>query len=172
MVIGRIGGPYGVQGWVRVNSFTDPPGNLIDYSPWCLCPAAGVVDSLPLDNPGWREIPVLDVRAHQQAYVARLEGVADRTAAERLKGYWVGVRASLFEPAGRDEFYWRDLVGMSVWNQVGVCLGLVDRLFETGAHDIIVVKGEQGEVLIPFHRQFVLDVDLVERRVRVDWALE
>ena len=74
VVIGRIGGPYGVQGWVRVNTFTDPPRNLIDYSPWCLCPAAGVVDSLPLDDPGWREVPVLDVRAHQQAYVARLEG--------------------------------------------------------------------------------------------------
>ena len=72
------------------------------------------------------------------------KAIADRTAAERLKGYWVGVRASLFEPAGRDEFYWRDLVGMSVWNQVGVCLGLVDRLFETGAHDIIVVKGDAG----------------------------
>ena len=171
VIVGRIGAPYGVQGWVRVNTFTDPPQNLIDYAPWWLAPAAGIVDAAETAEPSWREIPVLEARLHQQGYVARLAGIDDRTAAERLQGYWIGVRTSQFQAPDEDEFYWRDLVGMSVWNLDGLRLGDVDRLFETGAHDIIVVNGAQGEILIPFHRQFVIDVDLDLRRLQVDWTL-
>lgn len=169
IVIGRLGAPYGVKGWVRVNTFTDPPENLLEYAPWWL---NGMSDreQPPLDpQQGWHKVDVIEVRAHQQGFVARLAGVEDRTAAERMQGVWIGVRAEQLAEAGEDEYYWRDLVGLTVLDTAGRCLGRVERLFETGAQDVIVVKGEAGETLIPFHRKFVLDVDLAQNRLLVDW---
>lgn len=169
IVIGRVGAPYGVKGWVRVHTFTDPPENLLDYAPWWLN-AASNRDSPPLDpQQGWKKVAVIEARAHQQGFVAHLTGVEDRTAAERMQGVWIGVQADQLAATAEDEYYWRDLVGLAVFNGAGRRLGTVDRLFETGAQDVMVVKGDTGETLIPFHRNFVLEVDLPQKRLLVDW---
>ncbi|MCB1683070.1 MAG: ribosome maturation factor RimM [Pseudomonadales bacterium] len=169
IVIGRVGAPYGVKGWVRVSTFTDPPENLLDYRPWWLN-ATSHQDSPPLDpDEGWRKVDVVEARPHQQGFVAHLRGVDDRTAAERMQGVWIGVQADQLAETAEDEYYWRDLVGLTVFNSAGHRLGTVDRLFETGAQDVMVIKGDSGETLIPFHRNFVLEVDLAGNRLLVDW---
>lgn len=170
VVVGRIQGPYGIKGWVHVASFTDPRDNIEAYSPWLLGSASGRRD--------WRAVDVEQIRPHKQGYVAKLAGVDDRSAAEGLKGHLIGVpEASLPLPAP-DEYYWRDLIGCTVTNTDGTCLGRVRELIETGVHDVLVIDpaegqpAEEGDVLIPFHAEYVLGVDMEAGDIRVDWPLQ
>jgi len=103
---------------------------------------------------------------------AKLQGVDDRDGAEALRGLQVAVPRSELPEAGEDEYYWSDLIGLSVVNQQGVVLGKVTELMETGANDVLVVEGEHGQRLIPFVGQFVLNVNLAEASISVDWGLD
>lgn len=170
IVVGRIQGPYGIKGWVHLSAYTDPASNLLDYRPW-------QIQSRP-DAASWRTLEVAETRAHKKGYVARFEGVTDRTAAERLKGQLIGVSENqLPEPAVGD-YYWKDLVGVGVVDGQGASLGQVASLIETGAHDVLVVQqrqdaehsvNEMKEILIPFHPRYVVEVDLAAGRIQVDW---
>ena len=143
---------------MRLTSFTDPPDNLLHYAPWFLRRSGG-----------WRPVEVREIRAHGDGFVAALAGIEDRDAAQTVGGCEIGVPASSFSPPARDEFYWRDLIGLHVVNDDGAMLGTVARLIETGAHDVLVVAGER-ERLIPFVRQFVTEVIPDRNLLRVDWT--
>ncbi len=158
VVVGQVGGAHGVRGWVRLTSYTDPPGNLLQYRPWFLRCAGE-----------WRGIEVLEARPRGEGFVAWFSGIQDRDAALALRGSEVGVPASSFPPADPGETYWRDLIGLRVVNRDGTALGIVERLIETGAHDVLVVKGER-ERLIPFAREFVTEVLREQGLLRVDWT--
>lgn len=196
MVVGRIQGPYGIKGWVHVASFTDPRENILNYRPWQLAPAGiavSVADSgkkgearpIPEPTPGsisWPTLEVDQIRPHKQGYVARLVGIEDRNAAEKLKGRLIGVSEQQFPAPEAGEYYWRDLVGARVVNADGQTLGEVDVLLETGAHDVLVIKATSGsegerveELLIPFHPSYVEEVDvgqdIGQGLIRVNWDL-
>ena len=102
--------------------------------------------------------------------VIKLEGCNDRNQAEALVGAKIAVyRNQLPQLEGPGHFYWADLKGLQVVNTAGVELGVVDYLLETGANDVLVVKGDQ-ERLIPYlWKQVVQDVDLSAKRILVDW---
>lgn len=156
--MGRIAGAYGVRGWVRITAFTEQPDGLLDYAPWFL-----------RRNGDWHEAEVIDARAHGKGLVAQLAGCADRDAAMALTGTEIGVHRSQLPAAGDDEYYWNDLIGLQVVTQAGRELGSVDHLIETGAHDVLVVRGER-EILVPFVTgQVVKAVDLAAGVIRVDW---
>lgn len=163
VVLGRIAGLYGVRGWVRVRSWTEPREALLDYREWLV----GSGDS-------WELKPVAEAKVHGKGLIARLEDMDDRDAAARLVGADVAVpRERLPEPA-EGEYYWADLEGLEVRHRDGRVLGRVDRLIETGAHDVLVVRpgaaGHDSEVLIPFvPGEFVLGVDLAAGIIDVDW---
>ncbi len=160
VVVGRIQGPYGIKGWVHIASFTDPKENIQSYGPWQLAEQS--------QQSSWRQAEVESIRPHKQGYVAKLAGIDDRNDAEAAKGLLIGVaEANLPEPAS-GEYYWRDLIGAEVVNADGQSFGRVDSLIETGAHDVLVIKPAAGdEVLIPFHAEYVLEVDA--GLIRVDW---
>ncbi|MEZ5558331.1 MAG: ribosome maturation factor RimM [Pseudomonadales bacterium] len=166
VVVGRIGGAYGVQGWVRVTSFTEPAGNLLDYRPW-----------RAQQRDRWSDVEVLDVRTHGSGLVARLGGVTDRDAAQRLAGCLIAVPRAALPATEADEYYWRDLIGLEVRDRDGALLGYVDHLLETGAHDVLVVQNRaesdtrppSSPRLIPFVAQFVVRVDLAAGELIVDW---
>ncbi len=147
-----------MSGWVRLISYTVPPENLLRYRPWYLC-RAGV----------WDAVDVREIRMHGDGFVARLADIADRDAASAVGGSEIGVLASSFPPAQAGEYYWRDLIGLCVVNGDGTPLGVVQWLIETGAHDVLVVSGEQQR-LIPFVRQFVTEVLPDQKLLRVDWT--
>ncbi len=163
--IGRIAGPHGIKGWVKISSFTDPAQNVFGYAPWILRDPKG--------GRSTTQVGVLESRAHGKGWVARLEGVADRNAAELLKGLEIVVdRESMPEP-DEGQYYWADLEGMQVEDKVGRVLGRLDHMLETGSADVMVIVGEQqGERhLIPFIMgDTVVAVDLEARCIRVDWA--
>lgn len=167
VVVGRIQGPYGIKGWVHVASFTDPKENIQSYCPWYLGSQSG--------EPDWQPAGLESIRPHKHGYVAKLSGVDDRIAADAVKGRLIGVpETSLPEPES-GEYYWRDLIGAEVTNTEGRVLGAVADLIETGAHDVLVIKrsvsGEDSaeDVLIPFHTNYVLEVDMAAKRIQVDW---
>lgn len=158
VIVGSIGGPYGVKGWVRVNSFTEPPGNLADYGPWLL-----------QNEARWREAHPQSVRAHGSGLVALFPGVDDRNGAAALTGTQLGVRRAMLPDPEEEEYYWRDLEGLEVVDQRGRRLGWISYLMDTGAHPVVVVEGEHGECLIPFVERHVVGVDLANGRLNVDW---
>jgi 16S rRNA processing protein RimM len=156
--VGRISGVFGIRGWVRVFSYTDPRDNVLQYSPWLV--------TLP-DGP--RPFAVRDGHAHGAGVVAALDGVDTREAAAALIGCELEVeREALGEPAA-GQYYWADLEGLAVVTRAGVPLGTVRRLFATGANDVMEVVGERRHLLPFVPGQVVLDVDLPGRTVVVDW---
>jgi 16S rRNA processing protein RimM len=158
VVMGRVAAPFGVKGWIKVQPFCENPETLMDNAFWRI----GRDDAQ-------RSFEVVAVQPHGKALIARLAGVDDREAAFALRGLDIALpRAVLPEPEA-DTFYWADLLGLAVFNREGVALGHVERLLETGAHDVLVVKGRR-EHLIPFVAPIVGDVDLETRRIEVDWG--
>jgi 16S rRNA processing protein RimM len=161
IVVGKIAGVFGVRGWVKVISYTDPREGILDYSPWML------------EHGGAQEMrKVLDGRVHGAGIVAQLERCTDRDQAAALMNATVSVERSQLPEAAEGEYYWADLVGLEVVTTQGVSLGRVAELFETGANDVLVVRGDR-ERLIPFIRgQVIKDIDLKARRMQVDWDPE
>jgi 16S rRNA processing protein RimM len=158
LLMGRIAAPYGVRGWVRVAAFTAVAENLLAYTPWFL-----------KRDGRWQAVEVLAGRQHGTGLVVQLAGCADRDAAAALSGTDIGVYRSQLPAPGADEYYWSDLVGLQVVTRAGVHLGVVDHLIETGANDVLVVRGERVR-LVPFVRQQVIQsVDLEAGEIRVDW---
>jgi 16S rRNA processing protein RimM len=157
VILGRISGVYGVQGWVKVYSETRVREDILGYERWLLRRAGG-----------WQPLRLIDGRMQGATVIARLEGVNDRDAARALIGTEIAVQRRDLPPAQPGEYYWSDLEGLKVVNLDGVELGTVSHLFETGANDVLVVVGER-ERLIPFTRDAVKDVDLQARLLRVDW---
>ncbi len=126
----------------------------------------------PKARPDWRAVVPEAKDEHSGALIAKLPGVADRDAAFALKGRRIAVPKSLF-PASRveeDEYYWADLIGLTVKNRQGELLGCIEGLLDLGPHQVLKVKAESGEVLIPFVAQYVDKVDIAAKLVTVDWG--
>lgn len=154
VVVGEISGLHGLEGWVKVLSYTQPRDNISRYSPWRV---------------GGRPLLVEQSKRQGKAIVVKLEGIDHRDAAEPLVGHAIEVDRASFEPLQPGHYYWTDLIGLKVINTEGKELGRVASLLETGAHDVLVVAGER-ERLIPFALDAVVkSVDLESGTVCVDW---
>lgn len=160
VAVGRIAGLYGVRGWVKVFSYTRPRDAILNYRPWLIA-----------QNSGWREFEVNEGRVHGRGIVARLGECTDRDMAAQLVGAEIAVRLQQFPAAAENEYYWAELEGLRVVNLAGIELGRVSHLFETGANDVMVVRGEH-EYLIPFAHAIVRRVDREAGVIHVDWDAE
>ncbi|WP_416224209.1 ribosome maturation factor RimM [Thiohalophilus sp.] len=163
MVLGHISGLFGIQGWVKVYSHTEPRDNILRYSPWYL--------SIEGE---WRPYPVAQGKQHGKTLIAQLEQCPDRDSAAALVGCKIAVTRQQLPALEEGEYYWRDLLGLRVINLADVDLGQVTNLMETGANDVLVVEsqgdGEKHERLIPFIREQVIkNVDIGQGVIRVDW---
>jgi len=158
LLIGRVSGLYGVRGWVKLFSYTDPKANLLEFR------------DLQLGSGDERRPAVLaEGRAQGKTLVGRFEGVTDRDQAARLVGAEIAIRRAQLPETAADEVYWTDLIGLEVVNVHGESLGTVDRLLATGANDVLVLRGDT-ERLIPFLRGTVVkDIDQAAGRITVDW---
>jgi 16S rRNA processing protein RimM len=162
LTVGRIVGIHGVEGWVKLESWTEPRLRIFSYRPWRLTLAGS-------------EFEVAAAQGHEQGkgMVARLPGYDDRDAAAKLIGATIQVPRSALPKPRRGEYYWSDLEGLAVVNVDGVDFGKVSHLFSTGANDVLVVQDGIRERLIPFVTgQFVKEVDLKAGRITVDWDPE
>jgi 16S rRNA processing protein RimM len=158
VTLGRISGVYGVRGWLRVHSYTEPRDNILRFARWMLL------------HQGERR--VIDVEATRYAggsVLAKLAGVDDRDVARGWIGAEIAVERQELPPCEPGEYYWADLEGLSVVTADGERLGSVDHLIATGAHDVIVLDGAPGR-MIPFVAdRIVRKVDLDTGEIVVDW---
>ncbi|NND45149.1 MAG: ribosome maturation factor RimM [Xanthomonadales bacterium] len=154
--LGYVSGVHGVQGWVKIHSWTDPLEAILEYRPWRV-------------GENQEPVEVIEGRRQGKTLVARLPGVTDRDQAQAWVGREIAVlRQQLPEPAG-EHWYWADLVGLEVINTDGDRLGRIERMMETGANDVMVVSGET-EILVPFvPGVYVVSVDIEAGTVVVDW---
>ena len=162
VIIGRVAGVYGVRGWVKVLSSMEPPEAMLDHPSW----------RLRRGGSEWRIMTLVEGRSHGKGILAHLESCDDRDVARALIGAEIAVPRSELPDPEPNRFYWADLEGLTVRTVAGVALGVVDHLLETGANDVLVVKGER-ERLIPYIRDaVVIEVDLDQGMILVDWDPE
>lgn len=155
VALGEVAGVFGVRGWVRVRSDTRPPEAILDYPQWHVAGA---------------EHECLEGRAHGPGLIVRLAGVEDRDAALALVGCTISVPRSALPDPEPGSWYWVDLIGLQVVDTRGGVIGEVRGLMETAAHDVLVIDGPEGEVLVPFVQgPIVRGVDLDGGRITVDW---
>jgi len=168
--VGRITAVYGIKGWVKVHSYTEPQDNLFEYQPWFIKTKHGV-----------KQIEIDEARPHGDSYVAHIVGVDDRDLAASYTAADIAVERDLLPELEDGEYYWNQLEGLVVLSSFTgepQRLGVVSKILETGANDVLVVKGDvqsvdQRERLIPYvPEQFVLNVDLDRGEILVDWDPE
>ena len=158
VAMGYIAGLYGIRGWVKVVSHTEPVEGIIDYAPLYY----GRQDR-------WTVLTIERARVHGKGMVIKFAGYEDRDAAAALVAYEIAVRRDQLPELPPGEYYWADLQGLRVVTVDGVDLGAVERLFETGANDVLVVQGDR-ERLIPFLQGDVIkEIDLQRGAMCVDW---
>lgn len=166
VVLGKIIDAYGLRGAVKVLPFADDPLSWSKLPHWWLGKEGSQPDT-------WKQVRLLRCKAHSDVLVAELEALSDRDASEALRGMLVGVPRVLMPEAGKDEYYWADLIGAQVVNTHDQSLGHVLGLIETSANDVLRVGDAEGvERLLPFVASVVLDVDLGQQRIRVDWEAD
>ena len=158
LLMGRISGVLGVQGWLKLHSYSRPLDAIFEYRPWLL-----------RHNGKESTLKVAEWRPQGRGLVFRTPSSEDRNAAEALIGGEIWVARSVLPAAEPGEYYWADLEGLSVWTAEGVDLGTVDHLVATGANDVLVVQGERQR-LIPFVMgRHVISIDVSARQIIVDW---
>jgi 16S rRNA processing protein RimM len=160
---------WGVKGWFKLTPHSASPEALFSARTWFLLPSERGVPKFS----GPLVLQIGQVKAHGDAIVATTPEVPDRNAAEQLKGARIFVSRAEFPPPEEGEYYWVDLMGLSVVNREGVLLGEVADLMAAGPQTTLVVQQTEGdkvhERLIPFVDAFVDAVDLPARRITVDW---
>ncbi|MEO7338109.1 MAG: ribosome maturation factor RimM [Caldimonas sp.] len=180
--VGRVIDAWGVKGWIKVHPFSQDPQALIRSHRWFVRPPddAGRVRPAGVQPTYPKSLDITQVRQHGDGVIALPRGSADRSAAEALRGARLFVGCSDFPAVDPDEFYWVDLIGLSVVNRDGIVLGTVAGLMDTGPQSVLQVRPEDAgdatagdtDKLIPFVAAYVDDVNLEQRRITVDWGVD
>ena len=158
VVLGRVGAPFGVQGWVKVTSYTEPAGGIANYPHWTLVRGGEA-----------RQVRVMESKRAGQSEAVRLEGVETREAAQALNGSDVQVDRSELPATGPKDHYLHDLVGLEAVNRDGVPLGRVSGFLDLPAHPVAVLVDGKRERLVPVVPERLVAVDLDAGRVTFDW---
>lgn len=167
ILAGKISAAYGIKGWVKVYSYTDPIEHILSYAPWLL-KRRSTEKLLKLDNG----------KTHGKGIVVLPEGFQDRNQAEELIGYEIWVDKHALPKLDQDDYYWHQLKGLAVINEADECLGVIDQMLETGANDVIVVSPTKDSIddqerLIPWvEPEFIRQVDLANEKILVTWSAE
>ena len=156
--VGKISGVFGVKGWVKVFSYTDVREDILDYAPWLLKKANAI-----------KNIDVVDGGLHGNAVIAKLDGIDDRDAAAALMGFDIFISPDQLPEPDEGEYYWSDLIGLSVVNQEGIELGKISSLMETGANDVVIIDGEKQHCIPFLQGHTILNIDLEKGLMLVDW---
>jgi 16S rRNA processing protein RimM len=195
--LGRIADPYGIKGWLNILPHSADSAALKNAKIWFIqlpvvggfaasvraanaSSAKGIKPSPPTDL---KAVRIAQSKMHSGRVVVEIQGLSDRNLAEALKGGSIWVSRSQFPPLKKGEYYWIDLVGLSVMNREGACLGTVDEVMDHGAHPILVVTpmpsdavdetaAPTEEILIPFVPVYIDEVSLADKKISVDWQAD
>lgn len=165
VLVGKINGLFGLQGWMKVYSWMRPPQQIFDFACWWLVPENA---SQAATTAQYR---LRSSQRHGKGLVVQLQDCESRDQAAQLVNRQIFVAAAEFGPLPKGEYYWHQLIGLEVRNQDQKLLGVVEELLETGANDVLVIAGDRQR-LLPYIPTVVIAVDISQRRILVDWDLE
>ena len=157
LLVGKINGFFGVQGWVKIFSYTEPRKNILEYQPWFF-----------VDNGVYKVIEVTAGREQSKTIVAHVKGIDNRDQAGQLIWKSLYIDKDQLPELDDDEHYWHELAGFRVINKNAVDLGVVDYLVDTGSNNVLVIKGDK-EHWIPYIEPYLVSVDKQNRVISVDW---
>ena len=157
LLVGKINGFFGVQGWVKIFSYTKPRKNILEYQPWYL-----------IDNETYKVIEITSGREQSKTIVAQLKGINNRDEAVQLIGKDLYINKDQLPELDNDSLYWHELTGFRVINKNEVNLGMVDYLVDTGSNHVLVTKGDT-EHWVPYIEPFLVSVDKQKKVIIVDW---
>jgi len=171
--MGYIGAPWGIKGWFKVAAFSPQPDTLLQARQWHVQPG-GQRHSPHGAAPACLLLSIAGVRTFSRGVAATSSAIADRTAAEALRGARIFMPRSDFAPPPADEYYWVDLLGAAVVNRQGVPLGRVKNLLGSGAQTTLVLTrpASARECLIPFVAAYIDRVDLPAKTIVADWQAD
>ncbi len=160
VVIGKIGATFGIKGWLKIQSFTENKFDITEFFPWFI-----------EQGNKWKEIEIEETRDHGKIIIAKFVGINNPEDARLLTGKKIAIPSSQLPTLKKNEYYWRDLEGLTVKNKNGEILGTLIYLMKTGGNDVMVIKNDK-EYAIPYLPDtVVISVDLKERVIVVDWEL-
>ena len=157
LLVGKINGFFGLQGWVKVFSYTNPRTNILNYSPW----------SIKVDG-NFQSIDITSGREQSKTIVANIKGIDNREDSQKFIGQDIYINKEQLPELTQGEYYWHELIGFDVINKDEEQLGTVDYFVETGANDVLVVKGKK-EYWIPYIEPFLVSIDSKNNKILVDW---
>lgn len=161
IIIGRFGRPHGIKGFVTVHSFTEPRDNILSYTDWHI-----------FLNKCWQPVKLLHVEAHNKTIIAQVEGYPERESVIRLTNADIAVQRAQLAKLTPGEFYWHELIGMTVVNKKGELFGKVVEIMPTGANDVLIVQGERKHLIPYLLDQFVLEINPEQQIITVDWDMD
>lgn len=161
VVIGRFGRAHGIKGLITVHSFTDPRDNILRYTDW----------HAYIDHQ-WKLLKILHLEVRDKAILAHIEGYHEREQVARLTNAEIAVSQDQLPALQPGEYYWHELIGMQVINQQGQLLGQLIEMLPTGANDVLVVQGEKKHLIPYLPGRFVIDVNVSQRLITVDWDVD
>ncbi len=157
IIVGQFGHSYGIKGWLKVHSLTDPAENILQYLPWQI-----------QHQTQWGLINVTHTKLQGNNILAKIAGCDTPEAAKLYANDPIAIEREQLPPLTEQEYYWTDLIGLKVINQDGVDFGVVDSLFATGSNDVLVVNGERKR-LLPYTAAVIINVDLSKKILQVMW---
>ena len=161
--VGKIKGPHGLKGHVKVTSYTEPSLNLKSYRTVYISKDEGH---------NWGSQLEFDLRSNKKDFLGVIEGVKNREEALSMSGALIGVDRDAFGVLEEGEFFWSDLLGSNVENREGFRFGVLKWFIETGSNDVMEIEKKEANILIPFSSKYLCSVDLEKHLIIVDWDKE
>ena len=161
--LGKITGAHGIKGWLKIQSFSSPPENILNYPSWII------------NNQGEEDFYSIEQgRKQNKKIVVKLENIDDRNTAESLINSKILILRSDLPKLSNENYYWSDLVGLSVLNSEETVIGKIESLIETGANDVMVIITLKDErILIPFvMHEIIKEVNVEQNYIKIDWSIE
>ena len=158
VIVGRIGAPYGVKGWMKIHSFTEPVGNILAYQPWVV-----------KRQGQWQLLEISDSRRHNKGVIAAIDGCESKEATVSYRHAEIAITRQQLPTLGEHQYYWTDLQGLTVFTTSGNELGRIDCILPTGANDVLVVKGKRQHLIPYLLHKVIKTVDRVNGKMIVDW---
>lgn len=171
VAVGQLKAPFGVKGWLRVFSYTEPYERILTFPHWWLGDERQAYqrdESQRDGGGGYKQVTPLSGQRHKRGVIVQLQGVDNPDIACLYTGFTVWIPRGYLDEPEEGVHYWTDLVGVQVVTSEGEALGIVESLFATGANDVLVVREpDGGERLLPFTQDVVLSVDISTQTITV-----
>ena len=158
IILGRIGAPQGIHGWLRITSHTSPPTNILNYTTWQI-----------KRGQAWSSLSPEETKTQGNKLLVKLPDCDSPEVAKQWTNTLIAIYQNELPKLPEDEFYWSDLINCQVVTSEGVLLGNVTQLLETGANDVLIIEGNEQRHLVPYTDDTIQHIDLSNQLITVQW---